>query len=102
MLGSIGLALGGIAAAAAASQEGPTLLAGLTNPALETFKGPRGKGQQFIPGKGLRDHEELLAGLKNPALETFKGPRGKGQQFTICTRRTQFTSCTRRTARGSL
>ena len=74
MLGSIGLALGGIAAAAAASQEGPTLLAGLTNPALETFKGPRGKGQQFIPGKGLRDHEELLAGLKNPALETFKGP----------------------------
>ena len=35
VLGSIGLALGGIAAAAATSHEGPTLLAGLKNPALE-------------------------------------------------------------------
>ncbi|KAI2500652.1 hypothetical protein MHU86_13802 [Fragilaria crotonensis] len=55
------LALGGI------------LLAGLKNPAAETFKArPKTKGN-FIPGKGIRQHDEMLmAGLKNPAAETFK------------------------------
>ena len=56
------LALGGI------------LLAGLKNPAAETFKGRKTTKGNFIPGKGMRQHDEsLIAGLKNPAAETFKG-----------------------------
>lgn len=31
------------------------------NPALETFKSRKGKGASFIPGKGMRDHEDFLA-----------------------------------------
>ena len=46
--------------------------------ALQTFKGRKpGKGA-FIPGKGIRQHEELMAAA-NPALQTFKGgKKGKG------------------------
>ena len=39
------------------------------------------KGQSFIPGKGMRSHEELVAAA-NPALETFKsGKRGRSGSF---------------------
>ena len=55
---------------------GGFLLAGLKNPAGETFKGAKKTKGTFIPGKGLRQHDDddfLIAGLKNPAGETFKG-----------------------------
>ena len=34
------------------------LVAGLNNPALETFKN-KGKGQSYIPGRGMRNNENL-------------------------------------------
>jgi hypothetical protein len=55
---------------------GGFLLAGLNNPALQTFKGGKKTKGAFIPGKGLRQHDDddvLVAGLNNPALQTFKG-----------------------------
>jgi hypothetical protein len=59
---------------------GAFLLAGLKNPAGETFKGAKKTKGNFIPGKGIRQHDapedlSLLAGLKNPAGETFKGAK---------------------------
>jgi hypothetical protein len=53
------------------------LVAGLKNPAGETFKGAKmTKGKHLIPGKGIRQHDDfLVAGLKNPAGETFKGAK---------------------------
>ena len=76
VLGAVGVALAGLAGQQLTQQQ-PTLIAGLKNPALETFKS-KNKGQAFIPGKGMHAHEdELIAGLKNPALETFKA-KNKG------------------------
>ena len=64
------LALGGI------------LLAGLTNPAGQTFKGKKGTKGSFIPGKGIRQHDDqLMAGLTNPAGQTFKGKKGTKGSF---------------------
>eukprot|EP00559_Dactyliosolen_fragilissimus_P002103 CAMPEP_0184871560 /NCGR_PEP_ID=MMETSP0580-20130426/40787_1 /TAXON_ID=1118495 /ORGANISM="Dactyliosolen fragilissimus" /LENGTH=144 /DNA_ID=CAMNT_0027374231 /DNA_START=115 /DNA_END=549 /DNA_ORIENTATION=- len=58
----------------------PELLAGLSNPALGSFRG-KFKGQSFQPGKGMRAHDdELIAGLSNPALGSFRG-KFKGQSF---------------------
>ena len=57
------------------------LIAGLKNPAQESWKA-KPKGQSFTPGKGMRAHEdELMAGLKNPAQESWKA-KPKGQSFT--------------------
>ena len=40
------------------STGGEELLAGLTNPAQESWRG-KYKGQSFTPGKGMRNHEDL-------------------------------------------
>jgi hypothetical protein len=88
LLGNLAKALGGVAAAAGASQQfigdqSPTLLAGLQNPAGGNFRG-KFKGQSFTPGKGMREHESfdtLTAGLQNPAGGNFRG-KFKGQSFT--------------------
>lgn len=46
--------------------------------ALETFKGGKKTKGSFVPGKGIRRHEDQLL-ASNPALETFKGrKRTKG------------------------
>ena len=84
ILGAVGAAFAGLAGQQLTQQTSPTLIAGLTNPAGETFKSKGGKrGQSFIPGKGMRMRDEdLLAGLTNPAGETFKSKGGKrGQSF---------------------
>ena len=46
-----------------------------SNPALQTFKGGKKTPGSFIPGKGIRSHEEFdqLMAASNPALQTFKG-----------------------------
>ena len=62
------------------SNNAPELLAGLTNPAQESWRG-KYKGQSFTPGKGMRNHEDLMAGLTNPAQESWRG-KYKGQSFT--------------------
>jgi hypothetical protein len=51
-----------------------------SNPALETFKAKGGTSGSFIPGKGIRSHEQLLA-ASNPALETFKAKGGTKGSF---------------------
>ena len=74
-LSAIGLALGGLMGLPEASNA-------LNNPALETFKGRKATKGQFIPGKGLRNHEdENWVALKNPALETFKGGKKTKGEF---------------------
>eukprot|EP00588_Corethron_pennatum_P016291 CAMPEP_0194302388 /NCGR_PEP_ID=MMETSP0171-20130528/104_1 /TAXON_ID=218684 /ORGANISM="Corethron pennatum, Strain L29A3" /LENGTH=131 /DNA_ID=CAMNT_0039052741 /DNA_START=32 /DNA_END=423 /DNA_ORIENTATION=- len=86
VLGTIfGTVLGGVAAVNTvgnqfAQDEDAVLLAGLTNPAGQAWRG-KFKGQQFTPGKGLRAHDELVAGLTNPAGQAWRG-KFKGQQFT--------------------
>jgi len=56
------------------------LIAGLTNPAMNNFRG-KFKGQSFKPGQGMRGHEDqLIAGLTNPAMNNFRG-KFKGQSF---------------------
>merc|ERR1712157_475728 len=69
---SIGKALCGAAVVAGAAQLQTTeiLTAGLKNPAGESWRG-KYKGQQYIPGKGLRNNESFQAGLKNPAGESW-------------------------------
>jgi hypothetical protein len=64
LLGAIGVAMGGALVG--------TNPADASNPALETFKGGKKTKGSFIPGKGIRLHEENLI-ASNPALETFKG-----------------------------
>jgi hypothetical protein len=83
VLGAIGLVfLGGAAVAAGTNSEKLTLLAGMRPPSLETFHSKSKKGAQFIPGKGLRSHDdELLAGMRPPSLETFHSKSKKGAQY---------------------
>ena len=83
MLGDLAKVFGAGAIAVGTGQisgeQSSQLIAGLDNPALGNFRG-KYKGQQFIPGKGMRNNEELIAGLDNPALGNFRG-KYKGQQF---------------------
>ena len=84
VIGAVGVALGGLLAgqATAGATEPSILLAGLKNPAGETFKARKGPSGSFVPGKGIRAREdELLAGLKNPAGETFKARKGPSGSF---------------------
>eukprot|EP00977_Amphora_coffeiformis_P013546 scaffold3576_cov170-Amphora_coffeaeformis.AAC.28 len=72
----------GFAAAAALSTFGLAMPAGaVTNPALETFKGKKGTKSQYIPGKGLKQHDDMMVAINNPALETFKGKKGTKSQY---------------------
>uniref|UniRef100_A0A7S3PYD6 Uncharacterized protein n=2 Tax=Chaetoceros debilis TaxID=122233 RepID=A0A7S3PYD6_9STRA len=94
ILGNFAKALGAGAFAFGANQsngESSQLLAGLTNPAQESWRGSskgksswRGssKGSSFTPGKGMRAHDdELIAGLTNPAQSSWRGS-SKGSSFT--------------------
>jgi hypothetical protein len=61
---------------------GGFLLAGITNPALQTFKSKKKGGASYIPGKGLRQHDDqLVAGITNPALQTFKSKKKGGASY---------------------
>ena len=72
----------GVAAAAAFSAFGLTMPAeAVTNPALQTFKGKKGSKNQYIPGKGLKQHDDELVAVTNPALQTFKGKKGSKNQY---------------------
>ena len=56
------------------------LVAGLSNPAQNGWRA-KPKGQSFIPGKGMHNHEdELIAGLSNPAQNGWRA-KPKGQSF---------------------
>lgn len=67
---ALGLAFGLLAAAGS-----PLASNAVSDPALQTFKGRKKTKGSFIPGKGIREHEEFesLVSVSNPALQTFKG-----------------------------
>ena len=61
MLGNFAKVLGAGAVAAStmnSPKTEPELIAGLTNPALKSFRG-NAKGQSFIPGKGMRSRQSF-------------------------------------------
>ena len=72
----------GMAAAAALSTFGLSMPAqAASNPALETLKAKKGSKNQYIPGKGLHQHDDMLVAANNPALQTLKAKKGSKNQY---------------------
>ncbi len=48
-------------------------MAGLKNPAQESWRGKPSPPKTYKPGLIRKNDEELIAGLKNPAQESWRG-----------------------------
>uniref|UniRef100_A0A7S1U3U6 Uncharacterized protein n=1 Tax=Phaeomonas parva TaxID=124430 RepID=A0A7S1U3U6_9STRA len=71
-----------LGAAAAALIGMPAVASAMPKGVRNGFEGKAPKGQQFTPGKGLREHEAYEVAMPKGVRNGFEGKAPKGQQFT--------------------